>query len=315
MVPGYCRSLTAGLALVICALASGCASQVSPPPARIDFGDSRPLHQELLSLPPPQQNVYVAVYDFPDLTGQFKPSETVQTLSRAVTQGAAAILIDILRDTGRGSWFTVVERQNLQNLLNERQIIGEMRRLHAGGGALRPMMFAGVILEGGIIGFDTNTLTGGVGARFLGIGGDVEYREDVVSVYLRAVNSQTGEIMSSVRTTKRILSYGAAANVFKFISFQDLLEVDAGFTTNEPGTLALRQAIELAVYALVVEGAEDGLWAFADQEAGRNITTAYYERQDIREISQAEMTVSLETRDRQQSLNPAAEQRDPGARR
>jgi curli production assembly/transport component CsgG len=275
-------------------------------------GDRRQLHLELRNLPPPEQQVFVAVYDFPDLTGQFKPSETVQTLSRAVTQGAAAILIDILREAGRGAWFTVVERQNLENLLRERQIIGEMRSRYRGREPpppIRPLLYAGIIIEGGIIGFDTNNLTGGVGARFLGIGGDVEYREDIVSIYLRAINSQTGEVLSSVRTTKRILSYGAAMNVFKFISFQDLLEVEAGFTTNEPGTLALREAIELAVYALVVEGAEDGLWNFGDQEAGREITTAYYEQQDLGDLTDAEFAAMQNRQDRSQTSSLSEERR------
>ncbi|NBC32925.1 MAG: hypothetical protein GVY13_09650 [Alphaproteobacteria bacterium] len=276
------------------------------------MGDRRQLHLELRNLPPPEQQVFVAVYDFPDLTGQFKPSETVQTLSRAVTQGAAAILIDILREAGRGAWFTVVERQNLENLLRERQIIGEMRSRYRGREPpppIRPLLYAGIIIEGGIIGFDTNNLTGGVGARFLGIGGDVEYREDIVSIYLRAINSQTGEVLSSVRTTKRILSYGAAMNVFKFISFQDLLEVEAGFTTNEPGTLALREAIELAVYALVVEGAEDGLWNFGDQEAGREITTAYYEQQDLGDLTDAEFAAMQNRQDRSQTSSLSEERR------
>jgi curli production assembly/transport component CsgG len=275
------------MALAVTTLAA-CASHTSPAPARTDVGDTKPLHKELRALPDPEQQVYVAVYGFPDRTGQFKPSESFQTLSRAVTQGAASILIDTLKATGNGSWFSVVERESLQNVLKERQIINEMRENYRrpDGSQLpapRPMLYAGIILEGGIIGFDSNVKTGGLGARYLGVGGDVQYREDVVTVYLRAVSTQTGEILSSVRTSKRIISYGAGANVFKFVAFKELLEIDAGFTTNEPGTLALRQAIELAVYSLVIEGSEDGLWGFADEQQARALTDRYYERIALRE--------------------------------
>jgi curli production assembly/transport component CsgG len=290
------------LALTVSTLAA-CAASVSPPPSRSDIGDTKPLHKELRGLPAPERKVYVAVYGFPDQTGQFKPSESFQTLSRAVTQGADSILIDTLKIAGDGAWFSVVERSNLNNVLKERQIINEMRKNYRrqDGSELpapRPMLYAGVLLEGGIVGFDSNTRTGGLGARFLGIGGDVEYREDVVTVYLRAVSTQTGEILASVRTSKRIISYGAAANVFRFVSFRELLEVDAGLTSNEPGTLALRQAIELALYALIMEGSEAGLWTFADAETGDALLQNYYKRIALREqymeLSDADVAARLD---------------------
>src|SRR3546814_8620815 len=43
----------------------------------------------------------------------------------------------------------------------------------------------------------TNTLTGGMGAQYLGIGAHTQYREDNVTVYLRAVSTNTGEILKS----------------------------------------------------------------------------------------------------------------------
>ena len=62
------------------------------------------VNQSLRDLPPPSQKVVVAVYNYADQTGQFKPSETTQTLSRAVTQGATSVLIKALQDVGNGSW-------------------------------------------------------------------------------------------------------------------------------------------------------------------------------------------------------------------
>ena len=164
--------------------------------------------QTLLNqLPPPQRPVAIAVYGFTDQTGQFKPSETGQTLSRAVTQGASSILVKALQDAGNRNWFTVVERERLDNLLKERQIIGEMRKRYLGEqevdpNALPALLFAGVLLEGGIVGYDTNTVTGGAGAAFLGIGARTEYRQDTVTVYLRAVSVRTGEVLADVTAPK-----------------------------------------------------------------------------------------------------------------
>jgi len=228
----------------------------------------------LLDLPAPARRYEVAVYGFEDLTGQFKPSENFQTLSRAVTQGGAPVLIKALRDAGNRRWFRVVERAGLNNLLQERKIIAEMRQRYLGETrinpqALPPMLFAGVLIEGGIVGFDSNTVTGGVGARLLGIGGQAEYRHDTISISLRAVSVKTGEVLSSIMVQKSIISAGISASAFKFVDIDEVLEVEAGISTNEPGLVALTRAIEKAVYGLIMEMAETGLWAFADPEAGR----------------------------------------------
>lgn len=239
----------------------------------------------LRSLPGPVEKAAVAVYSFEDKTGQFKPSEGVQTLSRAVTQGSTSVLLKALQDAGDRSWFTVIERENLDNLLKERQIIREMRKQYLGEeelneAALPPLLFAGIILEGGIIGYDTNTLTGGVGARFLGIGAKTDYREDKVTVYLRAVSVKSGEVITSVVASKKIASVGVAANAFRYVSFKELLEVDTGITTNEPDLLALRQATEKAVELLIMEGAALGVWRFQDQLAGAALLEQYVAERD-----------------------------------
>jgi curli production assembly/transport component CsgG len=239
----------------------------------------------LRKLPPPVEKAAVAVYSFEDQTGQFKPSEGVQTLSRAVTQGSTSVLLKALQDAGDRSWFTVIERENLDNLLKERQIIREMRKQYLGEdelnqAALPPLLFAGIILEGGVIGYDTNTLTGGAGARFLGIGAKTDYREDKVTVYLRAVSVKSGEVITSVVASKKIASIGVAANAFRFVSFKELLEVDTGITTNEPDLLALRQATEKAVELLIMEGAALGIWQFRDQVAGAALLEQYLAERD-----------------------------------
>jgi curli production assembly/transport component CsgG len=230
-------------------------------------------NQKLRDLPPPKAPVAVAVYGYGDQTGQMKPlapTATVASLSRAVTQGATSILIKVLQDAGCGRWFTVIERERLDNLLKERRIIADMRTRYLGEQtvnpqALPPLLFAGVLLDGGIIGYDSNTKTGGAGANYLGIGGDVSYTEDTVTVYLRGTSVKTGEVLLSVVANKKILSYGVDANAFRYVTFNRILQAEVGFTRNEPGTLAVEQAIEQAVLMFIVEGSARGLWSFRDK--------------------------------------------------
>jgi len=234
----------------------------------------------LLWLPKPGEQIPVAVYGVNDETGAFKPSDTVQTLSRAVTQGATPILIKALQDAGDRSWFKVIEREKLDNLLKERQIILEMRQRYLGEPvkeslALPALLFAGILIEGAITGYDTNTQTGGAGARYLGIGATTQYREDAVSVYLRAVSVKTGEVLMSVSTEQRVASVAWQANAFKYVAYRELLEAEAGITLNQPRHLAVRQALEKAVYGLIIEGVKSGLWSFEDPELGKAAVDFY----------------------------------------
>lgn len=258
-------------AAVLAAPLAGCAtgsdmtrpSTWSPPRIAQATSQARILDR----LPPPDRRITVAVYGFTDQTGQFRDSDTVQTLSRAVTQGGTSILVKTLQDAAGREFFQVVERERLDNLLRERSVIREMRSAYLGETqlntqALPPLLFAGILLEGGIIGYDSNTKTGGIGARFLGIGGSTKYREDTVTVYLRAISTKTGEVLLSVNSRKQVVSVAVGADAFRYVGFKDLLEVDTGITYNEPVNLALQQAVEKSVYQLILEGAEQRLWCF-----------------------------------------------------
>ena len=247
---------------------------------------SSPVRDRLVSLPAPGGRLAVAVYGFTDQTGQFKPSDTVQTLSRAVTQGATSILVKTLQDAGQRRWFQVIEREKLDNVLRERAVIREMRQSYLcektlNRDALPPLLFAGVLLEGGIISYDANTKTGGSGARFLGIGASTQYREDTVTVYLRAVSVKTGEVLSSVSVRKSIAAVAVGGNAFRYVDFKELLELESGITYNEPDQIALSQAIEKAVYALIMEGALNNLWCFTtDDVAGATMLRDYIAERD-----------------------------------
>jgi curli production assembly/transport component CsgG len=221
-------------------------------------------------LPPPKRKLDVSVYNFPDLTGQNKSNDNFAEFSRAVTQGGSSILTDILIKAGGGAWFDVAERADLQPLLQERQIIQNTRTALMGKNApsLPPLHFAGVLLDGGVIGYDTNETTGGVGASYLGVGPNVQYRQDIVSVALRAVSVQTGRVLASVTTTKTIYSVNLGITGFLFAAVDELLQADLGFSKNSPATLAVREATQLAVYSLIFEGVKNGLWEFKDPAAG-----------------------------------------------
>lgn len=268
---------------------SGCAANSASTWAPAQFVRATPVDAKLLRLPPPDKKIPIAVYSFTDQTGQFKNTTTVQTLSRAVTQGATSILVKALQDVGNRQWFQIVERERLDDLLRERAVIREMRAAYLGEKtlntrALPPLIFSGVLLEGGVIGYDSNVKTGGLGARFLGIGGNVNYQEDTAVVYLRAVSTKTGEVLVSVNARKSISSVLLASNTFRYVSFDKLLEVDAGVTENEPTELALRQAIEQAVYGIVMEGAEQRLWCFnaPAEETSRLLREHIAERDHIK---------------------------------
>ncbi|WP_460576325.1 CsgG/HfaB family protein [Hymenobacter coalescens] len=244
--------------------AAGCAPYFHQPftTERARLGAEVRASETLRSLPAPQEPVVVAVYKFRDQTGQYKPTANGSSFSTAITQGATSILLRALEDS---RWFEPIERENLGNLLNERKIIRSSRAEFSEASGqkeppLPPLLFAGVILEGGIISYDANMLTGGAGLRYFGAGASGQYRQDRVTVYLRAISTSNGQILKTVYTTKTILSQQVDASLFRFVSFKRLLETETGFTYNEPTEMAVKEAIEKSVQALIIEGMMDGLW-------------------------------------------------------
>ena len=209
--------------------------------------------------------ITVAVYGFKDLTGQRKPSTTLSLFSTAVTQGAEAYLLRTLQEVGNRQWFTVVERVGLDNLLKERQMIKQTREIYEGANAkmLPPLTMAGVILEGGIIDYNSNTLTGGTGLAVFGIGAQTQYTQDIVVISLRLVSVQTGEVLTTVTVEKNLLSTSDGTTGMKFFNnYTRSFEFDSSQTFNEPGNYALRSAIEQGVVELIKKGERQGLWKF-----------------------------------------------------
>jgi len=239
----------------------------------------------LIGLPAPAQAVPVVVYDFQDQTGQFKNNEKYTEYSSAVTRGGYSILVKALLDTGNGDWFTVAERGALKNLLQERQIVKLTRGEYSGPNnqklpSLPPMLYGGTMIEGGIISYDSNVQTGGLGAVYLGIGGSVQYHRDLVTVYLRAVSVESGRVLLAVNSSKTIYSVAVDGNFLRYMTVANLLQSEVGFTQNEPVQLAVRQAIETGVYSLLMEGALKHLWEFKDKSAGEKAIAEYLVRRN-----------------------------------
>ncbi len=230
--------------------------------------------KDLLALPKPEGPIYAAVYAFRDLTGQYKAAPD-SLYSTQITQGAASILVESLLES---HWFLPVEREGLQDLLTERRIIraeseGQSKSAPVN---LAPLLAAHVIFEGGIIGYESNVRTGGSGANYFGYGASEQYTSDQVTLTLRAVNTRTGQVLASVTTTKTIYSQAVDSSVFRYVEFKHLLQVETGYTTNEPIQLCVREALQSALIHLIVNGVEAHLWNLRNPKDVNNPTFQYY---------------------------------------
>jgi curli production assembly/transport component CsgG len=223
----------------------------------------------------PEISPVVAVYPtaFTDQTGQRKSNSEFALFSSAITQQPNALLIRALKHAGNGKFFRVVERVGLDNLTKERQLIRSAREQFADEEEkkkkLAPLLFAGILIEGAVISYEANLESGGVGARYLGIGNSVQYREDNITVSLRMVSVATGEVLLEVLSQKTIFSYGKSEDVFRFIEAgTELVEIELGNARNESSTIALMKAIEGGVLEIVKLGYEKKYWVLQLQNKG-----------------------------------------------
>ena len=263
------------IAMVLMCLLGGCASTKSE---SVFYGETpytleTDTIKRLQKIPDlGQAQITIAVYNFPDRTGQRKPNTKFSQISTAVTQGPEVWVINALKAVGGPNpWFIVLEREGLDAIIKERQLIRSTRELYDGESdvknQLKPLKFAGLIVEGGIVGYDSNITSGGAGARYFGIGMSEQYRTDQVTVSIRIVAVQTGEIILTTSATKTIASYSSGGDVFRFLDMSTkALEIETGVATNEPVNYAIRTTIEHAVHNLIYEGIEKGIWQFKIEE-------------------------------------------------
>jgi curli production assembly/transport component CsgG len=288
------KTMRLGLVCFLFIFLAGCGAYFNQPlnteAARL--GEST-FESETLSGVVPTTPISVGVYKFRDQTGQYKQVDNGISYSTAVTQGGTSILIKALEDS---KWFVPIERENVSNLLNERQIIRSTRQQYDKNkeqvdntADLPPLLFAGILLEGGVVSYDSNITTGGFGARYFGVGGSTQYRQDRITIYLRAVSTSNGKILKTVYISKTLLSQAIDVNLFRYVNVKRLLEVETGVSQNEPAQMAVKEAIEKAVETLIIEGIIDGLWAPAGgDEVVQKVTKEYNE-----EVEEAKSTKLL----------------------
>jgi curli production assembly/transport component CsgG len=111
----------------------------------------------LKDLPKPKEQIVVGLYKFRDR--QYKASEKRKYLL-VQQQGATSILIKALEDS---KWFVPIERENIGNLLQERNLLRSTRQEYSKDTdpnvpQITPLLYAGVLLEGGIISYDSNII-------------------------------------------------------------------------------------------------------------------------------------------------------------
>jgi curli production assembly/transport component CsgG len=236
------------------------------PIQRIEQAEIRSLvNDELLNVDPPIRAPVIAVYreSFTDQTGARRSNSQFATFSTAITQAPHAYLIRALKHAGKNNegFFQVVERVGLDHVTKERQLIRSTRESFDEKQKLPPLVFAGLIMEGGVIGYESNTTSGGAGARYLGIGMSKAYRRDTVQVSLRTVSVTTGKVLMEVLVSKTILSASLDNDVFRFVANStELVEVEGGVVRNESVNIALQAAIETAVLQTIKEGIEYKYW-------------------------------------------------------
>lgn len=260
----------------------GCSAYYNQPLGveKAIIGESTPATSLLKNLPKAKDPIVVGIYKFRDQTGQYKASEVGSTFSTAVTQGATSILIKALEDS---KWFTPIERENIGNLLQERNLIRSTRQEYSKNTnepQLTPLLYAGVLLEGGIVSYDSNIITGGFGARYFGAGGSTKYRQDRVTIYLRMISTSNGKILKTVYVSKTLFSQAIDQSFFRYVKFKRLLEVETGYTTNEPVHMAITEAIEKAVESLVLEGIKDKIWVSDSPQEEIELALKNYEKEE-----------------------------------
>ena len=225
--------------------------------------------EELKTLPPVVQQAVVAVYpnSFKDLTGQRRSNSSFALFSTAITQAPEAILIRTLKHVANGEFFRVVERVGLDDLTKERQLIRTTRKEFENDTKMQPLLFAGLLFQGGVISYEANTRSGGLGARYLGIGNSTQYREDTIIISLRLVSVSTGEVLVETSVSKSILSTSISQDVFRFIEAgTELVEIEGGVAENESVAIALQKAIEQGVLNIIKIGIERSYWEYEELE-------------------------------------------------
>jgi curli production assembly/transport component CsgG len=245
--------------IITSATLSGCSDLNSVPIAIAQLENESLLAQDTDLEIPVSPAIIVGVYNFTDQTGQRAVLDRpTSEMSSAIPQGLSSMLVQELLTSGNGKWFRVVERETISAILNERKVVVDALGPDVKK-PLQPLLLPGVLITGGAISYDRKVSQRFLGLGFASINGRNEIYSDRVSVALRAVSVQTGEVLESVYVSKEVLSQMNSANVLKIIN-NSTLAVEAGLVSNEPVSVAVRTAISTAVRELYVRGLARGWW-------------------------------------------------------
>lgn len=222
--------------------------------------------QILADLPPPPKPINVSVYDFQDLTGQNKSSFNANfaEFSRAITQGSSAIVVDALKNAGRGTWFNVGERSYIDSLLRERRLIQETFAVTKRNPRtlIDPLSFAEYLVTGGVVSYDAPIANASVAGGYAGYTGGLSGHKDLVTVNVRLVRVRDGVVVKSINASRPIITLGASASVARILR-NSVIDVQASAGLAEATQTAVREAIETAVYEMVRQNVNSGFWTLA----------------------------------------------------
>jgi curli production assembly/transport component CsgG len=127
---------------------------------------------------------------------------------------------------------------------------------------LQSLLLPGILITGGAVSYDRKVSQRFTGFGFASVNGRNEIYSDNVTVVLRAVSVQTGEVLESVYVSKEVLSQMNSINVLNIVN-NSTLAVEAGLVSNEPVSVAVRTAISAAVRELYIRGLARGWWSVA----------------------------------------------------
>jgi curli production assembly/transport component CsgG len=247
--------------VLMSAALSGCTELNSVPIASPILENASILADEVPLGIPVTPAIIVGVYQFTDQTGQRAVLDRqTSEMSSAIPQGLSSMLVQELMSSGDGKWFRVVERETIPTILNERKVV--VAALPDVEEPLQPLLLPGILITGGAISYDRKVSQKFLGLGFASVNGQKRIYSDRVSVALRAVSVQTGEVLESVYVSKEVLSQMNSINVLNVVN-TSTLAVEAGIVSNEPVSVAVRTAISAAVRELFIRGLARGWWEVA----------------------------------------------------
>ncbi|MGO4917810.1 CsgG/HfaB family protein [Pseudogemmobacter sp. W21_MBD1_M6] len=257
--------------IIINAALFGCGDLNSVPIVSAQLENESLLAQDTDLKIPVSPPIIVGVYNFTDQTGQRAVLDRpTSEMSSAIPQGLSSMLVQELLTSGDGKWFRVVERETISTILNERKVVVAALGPDVEK-PLQPLLLPGILITGGAISYDRKVSQRFLGLGFASINGRNEIYSDRVSIALRAVSVQTGEVLESVYVSKEVLSQMNGVNVLKIVN-SSTLAVEAGLVSNEPVSVAVRTAISAAVRELYVRGLARGWWRVDESPKKRPVT-------------------------------------------